>query len=294
VNELALFAGAGGGILGTHLLGFRPVCAVEIEPYAREILLRRQEDKILPTFPIWDNVRTFDGKPWRGIVDVVTAGFPCQPFSVAGSQKGSDDERNGWPDTIRIIREVGPEFALLENVPGLVRFDYFGQILGDLAEAGFDAEWGIVSAEETGAPHKRERLWIVANSKHSGIPQRRGTETTRCGGKRRNRISSNEPSSGGEQTIQGTKKSIPDTSIYGSEARISIKRPSEKRNTEESINGCDGASRKNQRIVDWWSTEPKLGRVAHGVAYRVDRIKAIGNGQVPAVVERAWEILNKE
>ena len=170
MNELALFAGVGGGLLGSHLLGFTPICAVEIEPYCREVLLRRQRDGVLPMFPIWDDIRTFDGTQWRGVVDIVTAGFPCQPFSVAGKQRREGDERNMWPDTIRVIREVRPRFALLENVPGLVRCDYFGQILADLAAAGFDAEWDVISAGELGAPHRRERLWIVCHANGQGQP----------------------------------------------------------------------------------------------------------------------------
>ena len=164
MRELSLFTGAGGGLLGTHLLGWRTVCAVEWEPYCQAVLLARQADGILERFPIWDDVRTFKGADWRGKVDVITAGFPCQPFSTAGKRKGEADERNMWPDTIRVIREVGPEWCLLENVPGLVTSGYFGTILRDLAEAGFDAEWGVFSAAEVGAPHQRDRLWIVAHS----------------------------------------------------------------------------------------------------------------------------------
>ena len=141
MNELALFAGVGGGLLGSELVGWSTVCAVEKEPYCREVLLRRQRDGVLPLFPLWDDVRTFEGRPWRGAVDIVTAGFPCQPFSAAGSRKAENDDRNMWPETLRILREVGPRYALLENVPLLVRTDYFGQILGDLEEAGYDARW---------------------------------------------------------------------------------------------------------------------------------------------------------
>ena len=166
--ELALFAGAGGGILGTKLLGWRVVCAVEINPYCREVLLRRQEEGILEAFPIWDDVRTFDGKPWRGKVDVVTAGFPCQPWSVAGKQRGEVDERNLWPDTIRIIGEVRPRYCLLENVPNLLVHEYFGTILRDLAESGYDARWKVISAAEVGAPHLRNRIWVVAHDSRAG------------------------------------------------------------------------------------------------------------------------------
>lgn len=95
MNELALFAGAGGGILGGHLLGWRTVCAVEWEPYAASVLAARQNDGLLPAFPVWDDVRTFDGKPWRGIVDVVSGGFPCQDISAAGAGAGIDGERSG-------------------------------------------------------------------------------------------------------------------------------------------------------------------------------------------------------
>lgn len=164
MNELALFAGAGGGILGGVLSGFRTVCAVEAEPYCREVLLQRQRDGVLSMFPIWDDIRTFDGRKWRGLVDVITAGFPCQPFSNAGTRRGEDDERNMWPETIRCIREVRPERILLENVPGLVSCGYLARILGDLAEAGYDSEWDCISAESVGAPHIRNRLWIVAHT----------------------------------------------------------------------------------------------------------------------------------
>ncbi len=164
MNELALFAGAGGGILGGHLCGFRVVCAVEKDPFCRELLLRRQLDGVLPLFPIWDDIRTFDGHRWSGLVDIITAGFPCQPFSQAGNRLAADDDRNMWPETIRVIREVRPGRALLENVPGLISCGYLAQILGDLAEAGYDAEWRCISAESVGAPHIRNRLWIMAQA----------------------------------------------------------------------------------------------------------------------------------
>jgi len=173
IRELSLFTGAGGGILGSRLLGHRIVCAVEYEPYCIEILRRRQEEGHLEAFPIWDDIRTFDGKPWRGKVDCVSAGFPCQAHSVAGKREGADDERNMWPDTIRITREVSPGFVFLENVPGLLSsmdhsadepVSYFGTILGDLAESGYDCRWDCISAAAVGAPHKRSRLWVVAQS----------------------------------------------------------------------------------------------------------------------------------
>ena len=167
LNELALFAGAGGGILGGKLLGWRTVCAVEREPYAASVLIARQNDGILPTFPIWDDVCTFDGRPWRGIVDVVSGGFPCQDISAAGKGAGITGERSGlWSHMARIIGEVLPRFVFVENSPLLVGRG-LGLVLGDLAAMGYDARWGIVGADDAGAPHKRERVWIVANSERS-------------------------------------------------------------------------------------------------------------------------------
>ncbi len=164
MNELALFAGAGGGILGGKLLGWRTVCAVEREPYAASVLAARQNDGFLPAFPIWDDVCTFDGRPWRGVVDVVSGGFPCQDISAAGKGAGIDGERSGlWGQMARIVGEVRPRFVFVENSPllvgrGLVR------VLADLAEMGFDARWGVVGASDVGAPHRRERCWIVAHA----------------------------------------------------------------------------------------------------------------------------------
>jgi DNA (cytosine-5)-methyltransferase 1 len=163
LNELALFAGAGGGILGGHLLGWRTVCAVEWEPYPASVLVQRQNDGILAPFPVWDDVRTFDGKPWRGIVDVVSGGFPCQDISAAGRGAGIEGERSGmWKEMARIIGEVRPRYAFVENSPMLTSRG-IGTVLADLAALGFDAEWGVLSARDVGAIHLRERIWILAS-----------------------------------------------------------------------------------------------------------------------------------
>jgi DNA (cytosine-5)-methyltransferase 1 len=161
LNELALFAGAGGGILGGHLLGWRTVCAVEWEQYPASVLCARQNDGLLPPFPIWDDVQTFDGKPWRGIVDVVSGGFPCQDISAAGKGVGIEGERSGmWREMARIIHEVRPRYVFVENSPMLTSRG-LGRVLGDLASMGFDARWGVLGAADVGANHQRDRIWIV-------------------------------------------------------------------------------------------------------------------------------------
>ncbi len=168
MHELALFAGAGGGILGGCLLGWRTVCAVEFDAYARSVLLARQRDGVLEPFPVWDDVCTFDGEPWRGHVDVVSGGFPCQDISAAGKGAGLEGERSGlWVEMARIIGEVRPEFAFVENSPMLTSRG-LDRVLGDLAEMGFDARWGVLGADDVGAPHRRERIWVVAHCKTNG------------------------------------------------------------------------------------------------------------------------------
>ena len=164
MNELHLFAGAGGGILGGMLLGHATVCAVEIEPYCRKVLLQRQRDGVLPRFPIWDDVKTFDGKPWRGRVDIVCGGFPCQDISAAGKGAGIEGERSGlWSEFARIICEVGPRYAFVENSPMLTSRG-LGRVLGDLAEMGYDARWGVLSSADAGHGNLRERIWILADN----------------------------------------------------------------------------------------------------------------------------------
>ena len=164
MNELALFAGAGGGILGGKLLGWRTVCAVELDAYARSVLLARQADGCLERFPIWNDVTTFNGTEWRGHVDVVSGGFPCQDISVVGSRKGIAGSKSGlWSHMARIIGEVRPRYAFVENSAALV-YRGLDRVLGDLAEMGYDATWGVFSAADVGALHRRERVWIVADS----------------------------------------------------------------------------------------------------------------------------------
>lgn len=164
LRELALFAGAGGGILGGKLLGWCPVCAVEYNAYARSVLLARQNDGTFPPFPIWDDVRTFDGRPWRGIVDVVSGGFPCQDISTQGKRAGISGKNSGlWKEFARVIGEVLPRYVFIENSPELVSSG-LDEVLCDLAGMGFDARWGCIPAATVGAPHLRNRIWIVANS----------------------------------------------------------------------------------------------------------------------------------
>ena len=303
--ELSLFTGGGGGVLGTHLLGWQPVGYVEIDDYAQRILRARIDDGHLPAAPIFGDVRAFlrDGyaAAYSGLVDVVTAGFPCQPFSIAGKRAGADDDRNMWPETIATIRMVRPAYCLLENVPGLLTSGYFGTVLGDLAESGYDARWRILSAAEVGAPHKRDRLWIVAE--HNG--ERWGAGGS-CISMDRLR---NTGKNNGIPTAQ-LRADVADAEIIAQRAGLRQDEPGRQRRRRSGDGSGENAAPDPERQGlafgerspgerphaptargSWWATEPDVGRVAHGLAARVDRLKALGNGQVPAVVRAAWELL---
>ena len=241
MNELALFAGAGGGLLGGHLLGWRTVCAVEWDAYAASILVARQNDGCLPSFPIWDDVQTFDGRPWRGIVDVISGGFPCQDISSAGRGAGIDGERSGmWKHMARIIGEVRPKFVFVENSPLLVSRG-LARVLGDLAEMGYDAKWGVLGAGHIGGSHLRKRIWILAY--------------TKCGD---------------VQKLQLQQRFV----------HQKIKEASNR--YMHALNNVLG-----------WPDKDRVSRGDDGVAFNMDRIKAIGNGQVPAVARLAWDVLTK-
>ncbi|WP_061235857.1 DNA cytosine methyltransferase [Leptospira weilii] len=294
MNELALFAGAGGSILGGKLLGWRTVCAVEIDPYCITQLIQRQNDKILPSFPIWDDIRTFDGTGWRGIIDVVSGGFPCQGISAAGKGKGLDDERSGlWKEMFRVICEVRPRYALVENSPLLTRRG-INRVLGDLAQMGYNAIWGVLGADDVGAPHIRKRIWILsyANSEllewESKSREFKVSSLIDGNGTKEHVADSN---SLGKQQSQGSKQKVRRRiSDGGEEISDSNKFHAIRRGlctSEVSYKGSTSLQRG-----EWWATEPNVGRVAHGVASRVDRLRAIGNGQVPMVAKVAWNILS--
>lgn len=167
LRALSLCAGIGGIDLGLARWS-RTVCFVEREAFPAACLVARMEEEALDRAPLWDDLRTFDARAWRGAVDLVAGGIPCQPHSVAGKQRGSADERDLWPEFRRILVECGAPLALIENVPGFVRSGGLEAVLGDLAALGFDAEWGDFRASDVGAPHRRERLFLLAHRRDDG------------------------------------------------------------------------------------------------------------------------------
>jgi len=335
VNELALFAGAGGGILGGHLLGWRTRCAVEFDPYARAVLLARQRDGCLPRFPIWDDVRTFDGHTWRGSIDIVTGGFPCQDISAAGKGAGITGERSGlWKHMARIIGEVRPRYAWVENSPMLVGRG-LAVVLGDLAEMGYDAQWGIVGADDAGAPHQRERIWIFARPANAPLP-----DDSTCPDPAGSRVRPSRQLGGGGsgQIVANPQKlfshgcndhpgvslesgSVPESGDCRGTGDLADANGLHAQGQQPGVADPQGRPEPRERPlgpqrhgVGWWSTEPDLGGVADGLAApldihgahaagnvarvgvripkRADRLRCIGNGQVPAALVLAWRILN--
>jgi len=278
LNELALFAGAGGGILGGHLLGWRTVCAVEWEPYPASVLCARQNDGLLPPFPIWDDVQTFDGKPWRGIVDVVSGGFPCQDISAAGRGAGIDGEQSGmWREMARIVCEVRPRFVFVENSPMLTSRG-LGRVLGDLATLGFDARWGVLGAADVGANHQRDRIWIVGKATNSdSIRSQKSTNECILESKGSNQLQIEQSRNSSEMAYSKNKGYV-----WWLRGMGAIENQDNHTGSQSYGSG------------EWWKFEPNVGRVADGVAARVDRLKAIGNGQVPSVAAAAWRLLSGE
>ncbi|CAK0771057.1 DNA (cytosine-5)-methyltransferase 1 [Gammaproteobacteria bacterium] len=302
MNELSLFAGAGGGILGGVLLGWRTVCAVEIDPYARRVLLARQADGCLSPFPVWDDVCTFDGTEWRDCVDVISGGFPCQDISVAGKGAGITGERSGlWKEFARIIGEVRPRYVFVENSPALL-VRGIDVVAGDLAALGYDAQWEIVSAADAGAPHIRKRIWILAYA------QGKQNDRRECG----NVGEEEECRKSFDTAFESGREDVADADL--SEKTRQRQRIGKILSDEKTIRSCEGSENasdtnpeglqerqrgkaKNRTCstidrCDWWNAEPDVGRVAHGVAFRVDRLRCLGNGQVPAVAALAWRLLN--
>ena len=233
-------------------------------------------------------------------MDIVCGGFPCQDISAAGKGAGLNGERSGlWSEMSRIIGEVGPQYVLVENSPILTSRG-LGTVLGDLAALGYDARWGVLGAVDAGAPHKRDRIWVfAANAKMSRLKE--------------NEYIGNEP----EITMSSRNGDVADAEIARFKTRDLHKLRTEPGSREGLASCCGG---KNENLANassqngegkpkaantwnqgnpnnfgnrgWWESEPNVGRVANGVASRVDRLKAIGNGQVPAVAALAFRLLS--
>lgn len=359
MRELHLFAGAGGGILGGMLLGHTPVGAVEIDPFARAVLEARQADGSLPDFPIYEDVRAFDGTAWRDRVDIIAGGFPCQDLSCAGKGAGIDGARSGlWWEMLRVIREARPRYVFLENVPAITGRG-LDRVLGSLADLGFDAEWCVLSAADVGAPHLRKRWWcLAADSSNDGhmfgprsdtnqrplVQTQQSTSARKTsgggesGGRRRsNAAVADADDAGCEQqrrTVAASSGHNPAECSGPAHPDTDGRRCEEQRLTQQPDMQCaPGNEPDGLRPRGRWDgtprcaagsaeTQPRVGRAADGVAAwmdsgrrlhasawqegweddcprvvtgkpanRTNRLKALGNGQVPQTAAAAFRIL---
>lgn len=282
---LSLCSGAGGLELGLKLAmpGTRTVCYVEGEAYAAAQLAARMEDETMDAAPVWSDVKTFDPEPWRGCVDIITAGYPCQPFSIAGAKRAEKDPRHLWPFIREIVRTIEPRLCFFENVSHHLRLG-FEQVHDDLRSMGYSVAAGLFTAEEVGAPHRRERLFILADSP--------------C--ERKQRASGNlfetpwGPDGQSPRFADVTGQSMANADRAGLERQPRYERPG---------NGADFIAEHGVPLwppapgcYEQWGNvpdafKPAVHRMADGMANRVDRLRACGNGVVPLVAAYAFRTL---
>jgi len=296
MRTMHLFAGIGGGLLADLILGHDPIVAVEWDKYACAVLRQRAADGWFPGLHVWEgDVRLFDPSEYAGRVDCIHAGFPCQDISVAGKQAGvSKGTRSGlYREVLRIAGIVQPRFLFLENVAAILS-NGLGTVLADLAEMGYDCRWLCIRASDVGAPHHRDRWFLLANSGFN----RRGI--------------------GQVQYVNWKLEPSPDFGVDGEASSVAYSKcvtarrlsfRAEQTDAWAGFSGEDvadayGAQRqgvqRQERIrteytdvscSSWWTVEPELDRVAHGIPNRVGQLKGYGNAQVPLQAATAWRLL---
>lgn len=318
MNVLDLFSGIGGFSLGLERAGMRTVGFCEIDPYCRAVLRKHW-----PSVPIFEDIRSLDATRLAelGHIDVICGGFPCQPFSIAGVRKGKQDNRNLWPEMFRIVSLARPAWVIAENVTGLITLA-LDDVLTDLEGAGYAARTLVIPAAGIGAPHRRDRLWIIAtdtNSEHLRNHQQRqarrwddvqdsgqtefaddgepgtlaNTDGGRCEGQRIAEPAGLESAHGSVVDGLCEIRELDDTASSADVAHASGARPS----VSESAQLRRARRREERRAVtqcDWWTVEPSVGRMAHGIPRRVDRLRCLGNAVVPQIPQIIGEAIMQE
>ncbi len=292
MKHLDLFSGIGGFALAARWCGWETIGFCEIDPYCQKVLRKHW-----PDVPIHTDVRELDGKS-VGPVDVITGGYPCQPFSTAGRRAGQDDDRHLWPEVYRLIREIRPQYALLENVAGHITMG-LDDVLSDLEEADYTWEAFVIPACATGAHHWRDRVWIVTSCNdadtdsvglhRTSIDQHRETESSdgqECEPGQVREILAEQGDSG----IGHTKNVAQSHKVRrgGVHQQPGIFQEARK----DSTNAAGGGWLNWRGNAHWnaWEVEPNMDRVADGLPTRVDRLRGLGNAIVPQV---AYEIMRR-
>ena len=330
MNHLDLFSGIGGFSIGLEKVGFNTIAFCEKEDYCRMLLQKHWKG-----VKIYNDIKECKGKEIKetyGRVDILTGGFPCQPYSVAGKQKGTADDRYLWPEMFRVIKEVQPTFVIAENVRGIINIQdgmVFETVCSDLESEGFEIQTFIIPAAGVGAPHKRERVWIVGYSKHNGsltseikrgdnkindrTEEREDTtfKPERAGRSRDNEIMENtrrklhERSSVREKNEDEIKKenankfersssesasNVANTKSEQSISKYYREQPGE--TSEQEQIKSRGSSSWTLREANWLS-EPNVGRVVNGVPGRAHRLRGLGNAIVPKIAEEVGRSIMK-
>lgn len=261
MNVLDLFSGIGGFSLGLERAGMQTVAFCEIEPYCRAVL-----KKHWPEVPCYDDIKTLTAAKLAtdGIqADIIAGGFPCQDISTAGKRQGIEGKRSGlWKEFYRLICEIRPRYAIVENVAAL-RSNGLSVVLSDLATLGYDAEWHCIPASAVGAPHRRDRIWILAHSQSTELKRKWSKQDREQNG------------------FADSSKDVAYTSSIGcARPRLFTEwGGAETDGSRQATNAFSGG------IGNQWSIEPDVGRVANGIPARVDRLKALGNAVVPQIPE---------
>lgn len=312
MKHLSLFTGIGGIDLAAEWAGFESICMVERDKYCQQVLAKNFEG-----VKIHDDVTTFNGLEYRGTIDLISAGFPCQPHSLAGLRKASGDERDLWGEVVRILRETEPTWFLGENVPGLFtseRGQFFGRIINDLESLGYSVGWGCYGAKDVGAVHKRDRVFIVANAKgkylNGNQSDIRELEESSASKPRSSDCQTNVANANVIRTQVQIAGEYATEQVLGSNGKtggdvVNAKGKSGLQSTSTSIpirserDSREDLSRRCWQPIrggDWreWGIraaipQSRICRNDDGVPYRVDkhrtqRLKALGNAVVPQQV----------
>jgi len=266
LKVLDLFSGIGGFSLGLERAGMQTIAFCEIDKVAQQVLRKHW-----PDVPIFEDVTTLKGEQFEKI-DVICGGFPCQDLSFAGKGAGLNGARSGlWWEFHRLIKEIKPSWVIVENVAAL-RSRGLDKVLGSLAEIGYDAEWHCIPASAVGAPHQRDRIWIIAYPNNArgrtpeyGVDQNGQTIEQKWG---------DEPFSG----VSGCSQDVPNSHQFGTQVPVKGGNPS-----QQVLGGSSEAWRI--AVGGTWCIEPPICRVADGVPNRAHRIKQLGNAVVPQIPE---------